>query len=285
MQTKYMVRAREELEDEYLGRAIDIVIVTDNEQEARETYKKYMLIGLCDVNIDVNLSEKYPDKQIRKEKLQLAHQLAMEKCNKPLIDDDGYPLFTWFDPEYFDKHDCVIEIAELLGINTLQFDVLTNPVHVIYFPHSDKYFCRQDEFPPTKNSSAQFSIDDAELLFSTNINGMINNDKIAQELFSSIPIICKSSIEELTHSPDNLRQWIDDNSFFELYEDREDKNKGVVLSTATIFRDYFSKYQEMLKLNKLLNEPLFIEKQITVDEFVTLYQQSLDNMQARYNVY
>lgn len=287
MTTTYLVRAREYLEDDYLGRPIDIVEITDDKTKAQNTYKKYVLASISDIDVSTNIQANYPEDEEQYLALQRANEYALAKENHALLNDDGCILEYYGLPENF-SDDCVVEVAEMLGISTLQFDEIKNPSYVVYFPEIDEYLYYQDEFP---DEDFYTIIGNAELAFGHQPDFIFKDDRIPSVTKNLIKAfidkmpkkIVKDSIDELTHSPDEFRTLMktleDDITFTETENGVHIKIYSSGFYTP---KEALASYKKYAQINALLKSPLFIEKTLSPDELIMLYKKSLERINDYY---
>lgn len=282
--SKYLVRAREDLEDGFLGRAIDIVLLTDDKAEARQTYQKYVRQSISEIEVpkifDWDISEEKSQKMLKQ-----AHDHAMQKENHPLVGEDGYLIEHYGFPENL-SDECMVEVAEILGVSTLQFDEITDPIYVIYFPEDDEYLCFQEEVPVDLDSYNNSTTTKAELAFGSQADFLDKESRpfdgtkeLIEAFLNKVNYISASTLEELTDSPDELRSLIED-SLSDYFEFEEAKH-GITISQKSRYspEGWYEKYAQ---INALLKSPIFIEKAVSPDELLELYKKSLDNVPNYY---
>lgn len=278
MTTKYLIRDRENLEDGYLGRPVDIIKLTDNEEEARAAYIEYALASIEEVEIHQNLDWSFTDSTRQQLALEQAHEYCMEHDNLHLLDEGEIQTYCGL-PEDL-SGSTQLKVAEILHVCPLKFDEIKDPSYAIYLPHINEYLHYEGEFPDELRYSAKKN---AEFAFGNQPDFIISEprpekftDELLSTLMNSIPSEIKAeSIGELTYAPDQLRISV---KILEKDFTLTETENSVSIKHRKSFHYKLSMYEEVSKLNSLLKTPFFVEKALTPDEIVTFYERSLEKM-------
>lgn len=285
MITKYLLRERQNLEDGYIGRPVDIIDITEDFVEAKSKYVENVLADLENLEIEKNLDKNFLDERSKKSALELAHQYAMQKENHALLDESGYIASDYGFPEEL-TNDCILEIAEMLGVSPLQLDILDSSLYVIYFPQIQSYLHYLDEFP---NENFATVVRDNELAFGhqkdfivTDKRPISHTQQLLNAFFAKIPIkIEAKNIDKITNYPNKLRNFA--SKYQEIFLLDENEN-GVILEKKSTYGDKKDLYYKFVELNSLLQAPLFVEKLINPDELIELYIASLQAIADYYEM-
>lgn len=278
MTTKYLIRTREDLEDGYLGRPVDIVKLTANEEEAKAAYIKYALASIEDIEIHQNLDWSFTDSTRQQLALQYAHEYCMEHDDIHLLDEGEIQTYCGLPEDLSDSTQ--LKVAEILHVCPLKFDEIKDPSYAIYLPHISDYLYYEDEFPDELRYSVKKN---AEFAFGSQPDFVISDprpekftDELLKTLMNLIPNEIKAeSIEELTHAPDQLRTLLKTLEEDFIFTETEDI---VSIKIRRSFYDRLSMYKNISKFNSLLKTPFFVEKALTPDEVIALYEKYLEKI-------
>lgn len=284
MTTMYLVRARENLEDGYLGRPTDIIRLTDNESEAKDAYIKYTLASLEETELNPNLALSFTDEASLQSALEEANTYSLEHDDIAVSDIDEI-ITSYGLPE--DLSDSTkIKVAEILRVTPLYFEKLQDPCYTIYLPYTDHYLYYKGEFPDEYQMASITK--DAELAFGNQPDFLINNlmpqkfkNDLIEVLIKSIPTEIKAdSISDLTGNPEQLRSSVAEmNKIFKLTE----TENNVTIQTKLSVLDFYQSYEKISKVNTLLKMPFFIEKPLIPEQLIILYKESLDKVATYYD--